>query len=308
MSKTALSFVTSSLHTTMRSSWCLLTRTTSIGSCWEGLMHGHNVENVRAAMSSLFEAPNIRCSWCCRLTAFFTSKWWRMLSLVRISADLLKVYSHVWINSPFRTLCSSSTTRPSTRSMAFRKWSRTVVHTLYTSPHTRPTSTPSNWHSQQSSNGFVQIVIVSTGSLSLWMVQYIMYSGRLFTQSPQSKQGVGTITVATLSKNHMWDSDDLHYWYPNRRTASYITDTPTDTGRQWRIHWIWCCGRRQLGMEDMHGFNKPKNIQIGPELREIWLKQIVWHVLIIYPLYMSRCECSWACQIFRYWWRLAYIK
>ena len=103
------------------------------------------------------------------------------------------------------------------------------------------------------------------------------------------------------SFQHMWDSDDLHYWYPNWRTDCYIADTPTDASRRWRICWIWYSGRCWLGAEDMHASTKPKNIQIGPELREIWLKQIVWHVLIIYPLYMSRCECSWTCQILGYW-------
>jgi len=95
----------------------------------------------------------------------------------------------------------------------------------------------------------------------------------------------------------MWDSGDLQYWYPNRRWESYITDTPTDAGRRRRIRCIWHCSRRWLGAEDPHGSNKPKNIQIGAELMEIWSNQFVQHVSIIYPSYMSRCGCSWACQI-----------
>ena len=44
-----------------------------------------------------------------------------------------------------------------------------------------------------------------------------------------------------------------------------------------------------------HCYNKPENIHICPELREIWSKQSDQHVLLISLSFLDGFECFWAC-------------
>ena len=114
-----------------------------------------------------------------------------------------------------------------------------------------------NSHSTSSNDSFPFVFGMSDCWITLFAMRLMMWSKhRVWFESP------GNI--------YKWDSDDLHYWYSNWRTDSYITHTPPDTGQRRRIRHSWYSGQHWLGSDFPKDIYESYNI-----LDVLW-----WYVVV----------------------------
>ena len=114
-----------------------------------------------------------------------------------------------------------------------------------------------NSHSTSSNDSFPFVFGMSDCWITLFAMRLMMWSKhRVWFESS------GNI--------YMWDSDDLHYWYSNWRTDSYITHTPPDTGQRRRIRHSWYSSQHRLGSDFPKDIYESYNI-----LDMLW-----WYVVV----------------------------